>query len=210
MYKILNNLSEEKQIECILNDPLNIRYIFNPSEKVQLLAVNIDSYGESLKYIKDPCLEVQLKAVGKSGRNIRYIKDPCLEVQLKAIEENHHSIKFIKDPCLEVQLAVIERGKGLSIQYFRDPCLEVQLAAVRINANAIQYIFDPCLEVQIETVKNFVSHVSVLNIDIELMLNTLDVLPKKFFEYLLTNHYPFTEELKNSTKYKQAVLEAEV
>ena len=72
---------EKFQLEQMIKNGYNIRYMHNPSEKV--------------------CLE----AVKKSGACIRYITNPSEEMCLEAIRQNGHAIQYINNPsenvCLE-------------------------------------------------------------------------------------------------------------
>ena len=73
-----------------------IQYIKNPSEAVQLAAVN--KYGDSIQCIKNPSEAVKLAAVKKDRCAIEYIENPSEELKLIAV--NH-----IKNPSEEVKLA---------------------------------------------------------------------------------------------------------
>ena len=89
-----NSLSEEEQIDIVSKN------------------------GNYIKYINNPCLEVQLAAVMQYGVSIKYINNPCLEVQLVAVNENGHCIILIKDPGYEVQLSAIQNNLNINKNYF--------------------------------------------------------------------------------------------
>jgi hypothetical protein len=57
--------------------PYKIKHIENPSEKVQLIAVNKDP--DSIKDIQNPTERVQLAAVKHDLRLINFIKNPTEE-----------------------------------------------------------------------------------------------------------------------------------
>lgn len=92
-------ISEIRKFGCL------IKYVKNPSKKLQLVAVKSDIW--SIEYIKNPCVEAQLIAVNGYGLLIEYISSPNKEVQLAAVSQNGHSIKNIKNPSKEVQLKAI-------------------------------------------------------------------------------------------------------
>jgi hypothetical protein len=119
-----------------------MKHIFNPSEDVQLVAVNSDPY--SIQYIKNPPESVQLSLVSKMGHLIEYIKNPSEAVQLVAVRHDL-AIQYINNPSEEVQLTSVSHNPH-SIKYINNPSEEVQLAAVRKNPYAIQYIENPCEE----------------------------------------------------------------
>ena len=183
MYRI-NDLSIEEQIELIKEAPLNFRLIKNPSIEVQLIAIkNNGTYKPFIRYIKDPCLEVQLASVTHMGSIIRHIVNPCEEVQLAAV-----------------------RDSASAIEYIDNPTEKVQIEAVKKDSEAIQYIKNPCLEAQIEAFKRCKNFVALPTFDLDLILEKLDVLPKSLFKTLYENHYPFKEELKETAKYKKALV----
>jgi hypothetical protein len=72
---------------------MNIMFIDNPSEEVQLNAVTTTPF--TIKYIQNPSEQVQLAAVKQNGLTIADIDNPSEEVQQAAIKQNPNSIKFI-------------------------------------------------------------------------------------------------------------------
>ena len=79
LIRFIPNPSEKVQLAAVERTPLSIRYIKNPSEKVQLAAVKEWSY--SILYIKNPSEKVQLVAVKKDSRLIQYIENPSERVK---------------------------------------------------------------------------------------------------------------------------------
>jgi hypothetical protein len=69
-----NKKSEEQQINLILTNPYSIQAIEDPTERVQLAAVDSDGY--SIRFIKNPTEQVQLVAVERRGHRIKYITNP--------------------------------------------------------------------------------------------------------------------------------------
>jgi hypothetical protein len=78
------NPSEKVQLAAINKNYLNIQDIKNPSEKVQFAAVKINSY--AIKHIKKPTKNVQLFAIEKNYTNIYNIKKPYKEVKILALQ----------------------------------------------------------------------------------------------------------------------------
>ena len=95
-YQFTKEQEERFRLETVRRDGFSIRYLYNPSLKVQLEAVKQEAY--AIEYIKNPSLEVQLKAVKQNGHAIQYIVNPSEQVQLEAIRQNGCSINFIKNP----------------------------------------------------------------------------------------------------------------
>lgn len=76
---------EEEQIENIKKCPISIKYINNPSENIQLLAVKQDGY--VIEHIDNPSEKIQLEAVKKNVYSIACIHNPTDKVIQKAIKE---------------------------------------------------------------------------------------------------------------------------
>ena len=139
-----------KLLTAISNNPMLISKIKNPSEQVQLAA--IQTYANAIKYIKTPTEQVQLAAVQQNGHAIKYIENPTEQVQLAAVNQNGYAIEYIKNPSEQVQLAAVEQD-GDAIRHITNPSEQVQLAAVQQNGHAIKYIENPTEQVQLAAVQ---------------------------------------------------------
>ena len=111
-----------KLIKYLINQyfikyPHHIKYIKNPSLKLQLAVVNDNVW--NIKYINIPAYETQILSVNINDDSIQFIKDPCLEVQLIAVNQNGHNIEFINNPCYEVQLAAIQEETNKLKEHFK-------------------------------------------------------------------------------------------
>jgi ribosomal protein S16 len=115
---IKNNFFKEELLIQLVNTYFEfIKFIDNPSEKVQLAAVTND--GTSIVYIIekgiDPSEDVQLAAVTNYGMSISYIKNPSENVQLAAVGQNGDMIKHIIKkgivPSDDVQIAAVKNDK---------------------------------------------------------------------------------------------------
>ena len=98
----LNFLKEKHLYEdMVIISPNYIKYIENPSEQVQLVAVQED--GHSIQYIQNPSEQAQLAAVNQNGNSIQFIQNPSEQVQLAAVQEDGYSIKYIENPTDKVK-----------------------------------------------------------------------------------------------------------
>ena len=77
--KLLNNMSEQEQLEAVSKNGLLIQYINNPSEDVQLKAVREDAY--SIEYINNPSEYIKsiIDIIKTSKRHIYVLHEPNKE-----------------------------------------------------------------------------------------------------------------------------------
>ena len=61
-------------------------------------------YSFDIQCIKNPSEAVQLAAVNKNGKAIRFIENPSEVVQLAAVNKNSCAIYCIKNPTISVQM----------------------------------------------------------------------------------------------------------
>jgi hypothetical protein len=109
--KAIEDQTEEWQIDYIKSrDAEAIQLIDDPSEKVQLVAVQRDPF--SIYYIKNPTEKVQLLAVSLNAYTIRSIKNPSEAVQLEAIREgNGRVVQFLENPTASaIKAALTQQG----------------------------------------------------------------------------------------------------
>ena len=156
----INNPSEKVQLAAVNQNGYAIKYINNPSEKVQLAAINQNGY--AIEYIKDPSEKVQLAAINQNGYAIEYIKDPSEKVQLAAVNQNGYAIKYINNPSEKVQLAAVNKN-AYAIKFIKDPSEKVQLAAVSKYGDAIEFIKDPSEQVQLDVVNQNGNAIEFIN-----------------------------------------------
>jgi phosphoribulokinase len=173
IFKNNDKLSEDQKKEFVKSDSAGIHYIKDPSENLQLLALErygtgvislirtptekvqlkaVKKEGEAIKYIKNPNEEMQLEAVKQNGRAIEHIKNPSEDVQLEAVKQEGEAIEYIKNPSEAVQLEAVKQ-RGTAIKYIKNPTEEMQLAAVKRGWLAIRYIQNPSEEMQLEAVR---------------------------------------------------------
>ena len=115
--KLLNNMSEQEQLEAVREDGLLIQYIDNPSEKVQIEAVSRN--GLAIQYINNPSEEVQIEAVRMSGAAIEYIHKPSKYVKsiINIIETTYRHIYVLHEPNKE-PLFTIGCQRNITKEYF--------------------------------------------------------------------------------------------
>ena len=145
----IKNPSEKVQLAAVQQNGHAIKYIENPTEQVQIAAVT--HYGYAIEYIENPSEQVQLAAVEQDGDAIEYIETPSEQVQLAAVQKYANAVKYIENPSEQVQLAAVQQN-GHAIRYIKNPSEQVQLAAVQQNVNAILHIETPSEKVQLAAV----------------------------------------------------------
>jgi hypothetical protein len=101
-----NRWSEKEQIKYVRKKFGNIKNIKDPSETVQLAAIEKEPW--AIAFISHPSEKAQLAAVQKNGFVVNSIKNPSETVQLAAVRQNPLSIHVMKNPTETVQLAAIE------------------------------------------------------------------------------------------------------
>lgn len=206
----LDFLSEEEQLKLIYTDPHNIKYISNPSEKLQLEAINKNCC--VIFYIKNPSEQVQLESVKQNPCMLLYILDkgiiPSKQVQLEAVKKGSYIIYYIENPPEQVQLSAVKIG-GHNIAFINNPSKLTQLESVKQDINNIFYIKNPYPEVDfycitknpdlLKTEEKFMVKGQRLPFDYfkNLSLETQSMLVKynKIFTILIPNLHP---NLKNS------------
>lgn len=99
---------KEDSYAAIKNDPTNIRYFENPSEKMQLFVIKTFG-GSYIRYINPAAIteNVKIAAIKNYPGAIRYIENPSEKVQLKSFFANQESIKYIKNPSEKLIREVI-------------------------------------------------------------------------------------------------------
>jgi hypothetical protein len=143
-------LTKDKAMRSIINDPMSIKYISNPSESLQLAAVKQN--GRVIQFIKNPSEALQLMAVKQNGQAIQFIAKPSERVQLAAVKQDGYAIQYIANPSEAMQLAAVTQD-GLAIGHIKNPSEAAQLAAVKQHGWAIRYIANPSEAAQLAAVK---------------------------------------------------------
>ena len=107
----------------------------------------IKKQGKYIRFIDEPSEQLQLAAVEQEGAAIKHIIDkgitPSEQVQLAAVKQNAGAIDLIENPSENVQLAAVQQYGGVIFYIYRKgitPSEQVQLAAVQQNRSVIKYI----------------------------------------------------------------------
>jgi len=146
-------------MEMVLRDPYYIKNIDNPSEEIQLVAVNKN--GILLKFIKSPSVKVQWEALKNNVWAIEYIENPLEEMCILAVESAWNTLKFIKNPSENVLIKAVG-SKGWSLQFVKNPSLELQRIATIKDWDSIKYISSPLEEIQLLAVDSYYGALSFI------------------------------------------------
>ena len=136
----------QKPHELIIKDILPkcgyaIKYIDNPIEEQQLVAVKNGEFGYSyvafkssgdsiLKFIKNPSKKVQLEAVKHHGLAIKYIDNPTEEMQIEAVKNNSGALQYIKNPSEAMQIEAVKKSYKI-IDMVENPTSRFREAALK-------------------------------------------------------------------------------
>lgn len=137
--KDYSTYSEEELIDVVTKDPDNIYWVEDPSETLQLAAINADCW--AIGRIKNPTLAAQLAAVNINAPTISRIKNPFYEVQVLAVTKHDDSIRYINNPTEEIMLLAVKQD-GYNICNIKNPSERVQIEAIKDTTEAYFYIKD--------------------------------------------------------------------
>lgn len=96
--ELVIKLKDRYNLFRVRRNSFYIRQISNPSEEMQMAAVQSDFTGHSIRHIDNPTERVQMYVIEKWSGYIIDIDNPTELVQLKAIEQNPFNIYLIKKP----------------------------------------------------------------------------------------------------------------
>lgn len=136
-------MTEQELMKKVKENPEYISEIENPSEAVQLAAVQQDGY--VIKYIKNPSEAVQLAAVEYEGLTLDYIDNPTENVQFKAVEDDPWNLASIKNPISEVVLNALEADVDIldSIEYWlNDEEIKLDCSSEGLEEGLRKYAID--------------------------------------------------------------------
>ena len=140
----LNDASEKEQIAAVRKDSRAIKYIDNPSKKIQRLAIKKLRYHLEkhhtcvMAYIKNPSEEIQRLAVQQEGQSIHCIDNPSLKIQRLAIRQSCCAITGIKNPSDEIQKLAIKRyKKTVRYKFIKNLSKKVQEWFINLNRRNI-------------------------------------------------------------------------
>ncbi len=159
--RFIKNPSEAVQMMAVNSHWKNIGYIKCPHPRVQMAAVK-QCHGRRnfwkdtpLNWINNPSHEVQLECVKLTkGYVLRYLKgNPPEEILLAAVRLNGRVIKYINKPSVEMQRIAVV-SRGVALKYIKNPSVEMQMIAVQSWRHALKYIKNPSEAVQLAAIKH--------------------------------------------------------
>jgi ubiquinone biosynthesis UbiH/UbiF/VisC/COQ6 family hydroxylase len=149
MIRYIHEPTEKMQLLVVRRNPEMITLLENPCERAQLLAVMADS--GLITAIGSPSANTQLSVVRKDPHLIREISVPDWKAQLYAVGQDPELIRFISEPAEKVQLSVLN-GDASLIRLVRTPTEKAQMLAVGRNSSLIGHIKNPTEKVQLMAV----------------------------------------------------------
>ena len=108
MKNTINYLTEDEQLKIIRCNYEAIKYINNPSIKIQEEVINYDS--SLIKNIRNPNEYIQLLAIKLDCFNISHIEKPTMAVKKLAISINKNCYYRFGNPCDEIKNFAISCG----------------------------------------------------------------------------------------------------
>ena len=143
-------MTTEQYMNMIRNNPYVIGRIENPTEEMQLLAVQLN--GQALQYITNTSPAVQEAAIANTARAIQFIENPSEDIKLQAVRAGWNNLSYLDNPSQELIDAALDQS-GWAIKYIKDADHDLQLRAVNKNYDAVKYIKDPAPDVQLAAVR---------------------------------------------------------
>lgn len=128
-----------------LKDPRYLSAIREPTEKVQLAAVQKNP--ECIRHIAEPTEKVQHMAVQRSPDIFRQIRQPEESVRLAAVQAKGENIRYVSAPSEAVQLAAV-RNDPMNIRYIENPTEKVQSVVLNADRDAAPFISSPTEEIK--------------------------------------------------------------
>jgi hypothetical protein len=93
-------MTEAQKLEAVKIDGYAIKYMENPSEAIQLAAIN--ECESAFMWIKTPTEAAQLRAVTRYAWNIEHIENPSEAMKLAAVKSSGYVISTIRNPSPEL------------------------------------------------------------------------------------------------------------
>jgi hypothetical protein len=136
--------------------------IFGEANKFRSLN---DAQKNIMKYLDNPSEEVQLKAVEISGINIKHIIDkgiePSEEVKIKAVEDSPEAIRYIENPSKKVRGAALKKNPTSAIYFFKNPTESEVRSAFKYNPSIIKKIAEKGIELKEYMINDFLNNKKV-------------------------------------------------
>lgn len=148
--RFIANPHESESLKAVYSNPFLIEYITDPSETVQMAAVNNQSTspGRIFNLIKNPSDSAWLALIKENPDKIRGMKFPNVEMQTAAISQKP---QLISDAMVEWDDTIRSLAFKLDYKmfpYVRNPTEEECWEALRQDAKLIDHIKDPLDEMK--------------------------------------------------------------
>ncbi len=138
-------MTEEEQIKLVTAHHRNIELIQNPSEAVQIAAISGPGGLGILKYIENPSMKVQLYAVNRDAYALNFIKNPSNEIITVAIEQDPYAICYVDH---DIDIKILEPFKHEIIKWMLTNMAELYRDYLEMLDTLNQYNLDwPELEI---------------------------------------------------------------
>ena len=72
-----------------------------------MVRIALDQSGWAIRYITNPSEELQLRAVETQYDALQYIANPSERVQMAAVKSNYLALRYIQNPTLEILKAAV-------------------------------------------------------------------------------------------------------
>ena len=145
--------ARNKELSDIAQNPTYyLSQIPDPSEEIQLTAVEADP--DSLRYIDNPTLNVQKRAVGAAEHEgweyqpasqphmLQFINNPHPKIQKICILAEPRHVQFVDNPDKDVQMYVVKEDPGL-LGYINDPHPDVVEYVLKDDGELIELVLEP-------------------------------------------------------------------
>lgn len=149
-----------QELKSVINNPISIGSIPNPSEELQILAVRLDEH--AIDMIDSPCEKALQQVLLKNPYHIKFIENPSEELQILAITIKANSISLIEKPCLKAKFAcILDRPENITL--IQNPEKEIQIAVVQDSPELISRLDNPCEAAQLTAVLNSPETIFTIN-----------------------------------------------
>lgn len=108
-----------------------MQYPLTESEKVEKTLKLLSKNGLSLKFIKNPTEEMQLVAVKQNADTIQFINNPIELIQLEAINQHPSSLRLFINFATNVVIVEAIKKDPFVIRYIQNPTIEMQRVAIQ-------------------------------------------------------------------------------
>ena len=142
--------TQRVQMYIVKKEPTYLCLFEKPSEAAIREAIDIDPY--TIEYIDNPTEEMQMKAINGNVWALEKIKGLKSSMTLRAIDIEPQAIVMIPDPDEKLQIEVVKKESS-AIRWLENPCFEAQMISVQSAPTNIHLITDPHHLVQLKALE---------------------------------------------------------